>query len=349
MPVFSIDHLRQVSTAIFAAAGAPPPAAEVVAKLLADANAVGHDSHGVIRIPQYISTIEKGEIVPHAEVEVVRQTPAAAVLDGHWGFGQVAMNQAVEMGLERAGNSGVAAITVKNANHIGRLGSYVERVAAANMIGLLCANSHGGGASVAPWGGIAGRLGTNPLAGGWPDGAGDALVLDITTSLVAEGKVRVKRNRGEPVPAGWIIDAAGRPSTDPADFYDEPRGSLLPFGGLMGHKGYGLGVVVELLGGALSGAGCARSRKARIGNGCFLLVIDIACFQPFAEYSAQVRAFADYLRASPKADGVDAILLPGELEKRERQRRQAGVAIEEATWRQILDCAQRVGAILPSV
>ena len=348
MPVFSIEHLRQVGAAIFAAAGAPPAAADVVAKLLADANAVGHDSHGVIRIPQYISTIEKGEIVPHVEVEVVRQTAAAAVLDGHWGFGQVVMNQAVEMGLERAGNCGVAAITVKNANHIGRLGSYVEHIAEANMIGLLCANSHGG-ASVAPWGGIAGRLGTNPLAGGWPDGEGGALVLDITTSVVAEGKVRVKRNRGEPVPEGWIIDATGQPSTDPADFYDEPRGNLLPFGGLMGYKGYGLGVVVELLGGALSGAGCARGRKARIGNGCFLLVIDIGRFQPFAEYAAQVRAFADYLRASPKAEGVDAILLPGELEKQERQRRQSGVTVEEKTWRQILDCAQRVGAVLPSV
>ena len=165
MPVFSIEHLRQVGAAIFAAAGAPPAAADVVAKLLADANAVGHDSHGVIRIPQYISTIEKGEIVPHAEVEIVRQTTAAAVLDGHWGFGQVVMNQAVEMGLERAGNCGVAAITVKNANHIGRLGSYVEHIAEANMIGLLCANSHGGGASVAPWGGIAGRFGHQPAGG----------------------------------------------------------------------------------------------------------------------------------------------------------------------------------------
>ena len=349
MPVLSIEHLRQVGAAIFAAAGAPSGAADVVAKLLADANAVGHDSHGVIRIPQYISTIEKGEIVPHAEVEIVRQTTAAAVLDGHWGFGQVVMNQAVEMGLERAGNCGVAAITVKNANHIGRLGSYVEHIAEANMIGLLCANSHGAGAGVAPWGGIAGRLGTNPLAGGWPDGEGGALVLDITTSVVAEGKVRVKRNRGEPVPEGWIIDAAGRPSTDPADFYDEPRGSLLPFGGLMGYKGYGLGVVVELLSGALSGAGCARGRNARIGNGCFLLVIDIGRFQPFAEYAAQVRAFADYLRSSPKAEGVDAVLLPGDLEKQERQRRQAGVVVEEETWRQILDCAHRVGAVLPSV
>lgn len=349
MPVLSIEHLRQVGAAIFAATGAPPAAADVVAKLLADANAVGHDSHGVIRIPQYMSSIERGEIVPHAAVEVVRQTAAAAVLDGHWGFGQVVLNQAVELGLECAGNCGVAAITVKNSNHIGRLSSYVERVAEANMIGLLCANSHGGGASVAPWGGIAGRLGTNPLAAGWPDGAGGAFVLDITTSVVAEGKVRVKRNRGEPVPEGWIIDAAGRPSTDPADFYDEPRGSLLPFGGVMGHKGYGLGVVVELLGGALSGAGCARGRKARIGNGCFLLVIDIGRFQPLSEYAAQVQAYAAYLRASPKAEGVAAILLPGELEKRERQRRRDGVAVEEETWRQILDCGRRVGATVPRV
>ena len=226
MPVFSIEHLRQVGAAIFAAAGAPPAAADVVAKLLADANAVGHDSHGVIRIPQYITTIEKGEIVPHAEVEVVRQTAAAAVLDGHWGFGQVVMNQAVEMGLERAGNCGVAAITVKNANHIGRLGSYVEHIAEANMIGLLCANSHGAGAGVAPWGGIAGRLGTNPLAGGWPDGEGGALVLDITTSVVAEGKVRVKRNRGEPVPEGWIIDAAGQPSTESRRTFTTSRAAV---------------------------------------------------------------------------------------------------------------------------
>lgn len=347
MPVFTIEYLHQVGTSIFSAAGASEEAAGVVAGLLVDANVVGHDSHGVIRIPQYISTVEQGEIVPDAPIEVVRETAVSAVLDGHWGFGQVVVNQALEWGLERAGRYGVAAVTVKNANHIGRLGSYMERIADAGMIGLLCVNSHGGGASVAPWGGQKGRLSTNPLAAGLPNGDGGALILDMTTSVVAEGKVRVKRNRGEQLPEGWIVDAAGRPSTHPGDFYDEPRGSLLPFGGSMGHKGYGLGVVVDILAGALSGAGATRGRKQRIGNGCFLLVIDLERFQPQAEYGDQVKDYIAYLKASPKAEGFSDILMPGELEEREREKRRDGIFVEEETWAQILDCGRGVGAILP--
>jgi uncharacterized oxidoreductase len=347
MPVFSREYLCEVGAALFAAAGVPTSSAEVVADLLADANAVGHDSHGVIRIPQYIRTIEKGEIVPEAQVEIVRETAVSAVMDGHWGFGQVVMDRAVVWGMERAGRYGVAAVTVQRANHIGRLGSYVERIAAGGMIGLLFANSHGGGAIVGPWGGKEGRLGTNPLAAGLPRAEGGRLVLDMTTSVVAEGKVRIKRNRGEKVPEGWIVDAEGNPSTDPRDFYGEPRGSLLPFGGTMGHKGYGLGVIVELLGGALSGAGCAKGREARNGNGSFLLVIDIGRFQPFDEYCRQVEDFAAYLKASPKAAGFADILMPGELEERERIRRREGIFVEEQTWAQILDCGRRIGASLP--
>ena len=347
MPVFSPEYLRRVGAAVFTAAGATPAAAEVVASLLVDANAVGHDSHGVIRVPQYITTIEKGDIDPEAPVAVVRESAVSAVLDGQWGFGQVVMNHAVEWGIERAGRYGVAAVTVKNANHIGRLGSYMRRIAEAGMIGLLCTNSHGGGSIVAPWGGMAGRLGTNPLAAGFPGAEGGALVLDMTTSIVAEGKVRIKRNRGEPAPVGWIVDSAGEPSTDPEDFYAEPRGSLLPFGGSMGHKGYGLGVIVELLGGALSGAGCARGKKVRNGNGNFLLVVDIARFQPLAEYRAQIKAYITYLKATPKAEGFVDILMPGELEERERERRRDGIFVEEETWTQVLECAERVGAVLP--
>ena len=347
MPVFSREHLRASGAAIFAATGAPAESATVVADLLADANAVGHDSHGVIRIPQYISTIEQGEIDPRATVVVERETAVSAVLDGQWGFGQVVANRAIDWGLERAGRYGVAAATIKNCNHIGRLGSYMERVAERGMIGLLSVNSHGGGASVAPWGGREGRLGTNPLAAGLPDGAGGALVLDMTTSVVAEGKVRVVRNRGEQTPPGWIVDADGHPTTEPADFYDEPRGCLLPFGGAMGHKGYGLGVVVDLLSGALSGAGCTKGRGFRIGNGCFLLVVDIGRFQPLGEYAAQVRDYIAYLKASPRAEGCSEILLPGELEQRERDKRRAGIFVEDETWAQVLDCGRRLGAALP--
>ena len=347
MPVFSREHLRASGTAIFAASGVPIEPAAMVADLLADANAVGHDSHGVIRIPQYIDTIGKGEIDPRASVVFERETAVSAVIDGQWGFGQVVANRAIDWGLERTERYGVAAATIKNCNHIGRLGSYMERVAERGMIGLLSVNSHGGGASVAPWGGKEGRLSTNPLAAGLPDGSGGALILDMTTSVVAEGKVRVVRNRGEQTPLGWIVDSEGRPTTEPADFYDEPRGCLLPFGGAMGHKGYSLGVVVDLLSGALSGAGCTKGRGFRIGNGCFLLMVDIGRFQPSGEYAAQIKDYIAYLKASPRAEGYSEILLPGELERRERDKRCKGIFIEDETWVQVLDCGRRVGAILP--
>jgi uncharacterized oxidoreductase len=338
MPVFAAEHLRETGTAILEAAGTPGDQARMVAGLLVEANLAGHDSHGVIRLPQYVHTIERGEIRLDAQVEIVRQTAVAVVLDGQWGFGQVVLSRAVELGLERARATGLAAITLRRANHVGRLGSYVEHIARQKMIGLLLVNMHGGGAAMVPWGGKEARLGTNPLAAGLPREGGEPLVLDMTTSVVAEGKVRIKRNRGEKVPEGWIVDAQGRPSLDPAAFYGPPRGGLLPFGGPAGHKGYGLGLAVELLGGALSGAGCA-GRSARNGNGALLLVIDIAGFAKMEEYYRQVEDFIAFVKASPRATGFEEILMPGEVEARTREKRlREGIFVEEETWRQIVEC-----------
>ena len=153
MPVFKAAHLVDVGTQIFAAAGSPPEEARTVSGLLVEANVVGHDSHGIIRIPQYIDSIEKGEITPGAEVKVVRETAVAAVLDGHWGYGQMVGSRAVEIGLDKARRAGLAAITIRNSNHVARLGSYVDEIARREMIGMLFTNAHGGGLRWCPGGG----------------------------------------------------------------------------------------------------------------------------------------------------------------------------------------------------
>ncbi len=346
MPVFTAEYLINVGARIFAAAGSPSEEARTVASLLVEANVVGHDSHGVIRIPQYMDSIERGEIAPGAEVEIVRQTAVTAVLDGHWGYGQMVGSRAVGIGLAKAGQAGLAAITIRNSNHVARLGSYVDEIARQDMIGMLFTNAHGGGPSVVPWGGTRGRLGTNPLAVGLPRASGEPLVLDMTTSVVAEGKVRVQRNRGEPTPDGWIVDVEGRPTNDPNAFYGPPRGGILPFGGIAGHKGYGLGVAVDMLAGALSGAGCTGS-GTRIGNAALLLVLNVAQFTPLEAYYKEVEDFVEFVKSSPTAGGFDEILMPGEIEMRQKaQRQQEGIFVEDETWKQVVECGRKLGAVI---
>ena len=345
MPVFSPSSLTETTASIFAAAGMRADEARVVAELLVEANLVGHDSHGVIRIPQYLGQVEAGDIAPDAVVEIVREAPTLAVLDAHWGFGQVAMSRGVDLGLEKARATGMAAISVRRANHIGRLGSYVERVAEAGAVALLFVN----GAPVcrmAPWGGREARHGTNPIAMAFPSPNGPPLVLDMTTSAVAEGKVRVQRNRGAPVPDGWLLDADGQPTNDPNALYADPPGTILPLGGSLGHKGYGLNVAVELLAGALAGAGCiGQDRQFR--NGALLLVLDVEQLVGLDAYGAEADAYCAFVKSAATAPGVDAILLPGEIERAvQQQRRAEGVFVEEETWAQIAASAQAVGVEL---
>lgn len=221
MPIFKADYLQDISSRILQSLGAPRAEADRVAELLVEANLVGHDSHGVIRIPQYVSFLKDGLITPGAPLQVEQETPSTAVINGNWGFGQVIATRATEIAVEKARQCAVSVVTVYNANHIGRLGSYTLQAARAGIVCLLTANAHGGGLSVAPYGGTARRLATNPISIAAPSG-GEPIVLDITTSVVAEGKVRVKRNRGEQTPPGWIIDAEGAPTTDPNKFYGPP-------------------------------------------------------------------------------------------------------------------------------
>jgi uncharacterized oxidoreductase len=283
-------------------------------------------------------------------LEITRETSASAVIDGHWGFGQVIASKAAAIAASKARSGGVAAVTVRNSYHIGRLGSYVEQLAGDGLLAILMANAHGTGPCVVPWGGAQGRLSTSPLAVGIPttsESLRGAMVLDMTTSSVAEGKVRVKRNRGESVPDGWIQDAEGRPTNDPESLYATPRGSILPFGGGGAHKGYGLNVVVDLLAGALSGAGTTGAPDAQHGNAFFLLVLDLFQFIPADDYYQMVDGLVSFVKSSAPLAGFKEVLVPGEVEAREREKREKqGLYVEEETWRQIHSCAESLGVSL---
>ena len=348
MPIFSAEQLNKVGTSIFEAAGVPSDEAQVVAESLVTSNLAGHDSHGVIRMPQYIRLLKRGAIVPGAQVEIVRETPNTAVLNGNWGFGQVMARKAMEIAIEKAEAYSLASVAMSQSNHVGRLGEYPVMAAEKNMIGLITVNNHGSGQCMAAWGGVGRRLSPNPMAIGLPTGEADPVLLDITTAVVAEGKVRVRKNRGEELPEGCIIDAQGNPSTDPNDYYGPPRGAILPFGGIVGHKGYGLGFILDILAGALSGAGCSRADATRFGNAVFIFVIKIENFTPVEEFKKHVDGLIEYVKSSPRMPDVDEILFPGEIEAKERKNRlENGIFIEDETWGQIVKISEELGVEMP--
>lgn len=348
MPVFSYEALADVTARAVAALGSPAEEAAIIAGAMVGANLVGHDSHGILRLEQYARMVRSGEIVPGAPTTVVREAACTALLDGGWNFGQVVAHRAIELAIDKAQQYGTGTVSVRCANHLGRLGVFPLRAAARGMLCLAAVNNHGRGNLVAPFGGTDGRLSTNPLAFACP-GVDQPILVDITTSVVAEGKVRLKKNAGQPVPEGWLIDAEGRPTTDPETLYGDPRGAILPFGGSVGHKGFALGVMVDLLSGALSGAGCSHSSTCRNGNAMFFSVVDIEKFVPLEEFREHARVLVEHLRASPPAPGFRTVLMPGEPEFREEaRRRREGIAVDDVTWRQFAAWLSELGVEVPA-
>lgn len=347
MPTLNANQLKLLGARILEAAGVSSEDADVVATELAEANLVGHDSHGVMRLMQYVQMIEEGFVKPGGDFEVVKDAPAFAVIDGHFNFGQVTATRALSIGMEKARATGTATIMIRNCNHVGRLGSYTHRAAREGFAALMSVNAPGPG-GVSPFGGIERRLGTNPISMAAPSGE-DALVLDMTTSATAEGKLRVAHQKGEMVPEGMIIDGAGNPAIDPAAYYTKPYGSILPLGGpLLGHKGYGLAVMVDVFCGIISGSGVGRTDLPRGANGVWLQLIDVQQFLPMEEYGNWMERYREHIQGCPKAPGVNEILLPGEIEIRRRKEREAkGVAIPDETWRQLTELSARLQVELP--
>lgn len=335
MPVFTASTLLDVGTRLFVAAGAPEPVAKRVADSLVLSSLVGMDSHGILRIPQYLEEIGKGSIVPSAQPEVIRDQGVAALIDGHWAFGQIVAEQAMQLAVEKARQHTVGIVSFSRVLHIGRLGEWVALAADEGLFGLALTNGAPPGGIAAPYGSRQRLLGTNPMAAGIPAGSQPPVVVDFSTTATAEGKVRLAKFKGERVPEGWLLDRDGRPTTDPGDLYD--GGALRCFGG---HKGYGLSLMVEVLGGILSGANVPVSPGYTVQNGVFMLALDVTFFRPAAEYEDVMETLLDAVKAAPPAEGTDTVLVPGEPElscRRERER--DGIPVDDQTWAEIQKAA----------
>jgi len=328
---------------IFQAADVPSGVAEQVAASLVASNLAGHDSHGVVRTMQYLGAVERGETDARATPAVTHETPVMATVDARRAFGQVAGAFAMQMAIDKARQMGIAAVALHNSSHVGRLGEWVEMAAAEGMIGLAFCNGGRSGGIVAPYGGAARRLGTNPLAAAVPLAGRSPFVLDFATSAVAEGKVRVARNGGKEIPTGWVLDKDGNPTTNPADLYE--GGMLVP---AAGHKGYSLALLVDLLGGMLTGGGSAPQEGSVQSNGVLFIVLSIAAFRTPEEFAAEAGAMVDRIKSTPTAPGFSAVLLPGEPEQQTAaQRRANGVPLDDGTWAQMVAEAERLGVALP--
>ncbi|MGI8979934.1 MAG: malate/lactate/ureidoglycolate dehydrogenase [Pirellulaceae bacterium] len=334
--------LQELITQIFTAAGCEPAEAACISDHLVQANLTGHDSHGVIRTPIYVQWLREGKVRANQRATVVFENDAIAIIDGGLGFGQPIAKQAMELGIAKAKTSGVAVIALRNTGHIGRVGHWAEMIVNAGLISLHFVNTSGLGMLVAPVGGINRRLSANPVAVGIPVAGGEAIIYDISTSSVAEGKLKVAFNKGVPVPEGCIIDSKGQPTCDPAVFYGNPPGAILPFGG---YKGYGLGIVTEILAGALTGSGCTVPGKTQLEQGMLSILLDPAAFQVQDSLADEARKFVDFVKSSEKVSPDAEILMPGDVERRNRAERMAnGIELDDKTWSQIEAVAVAVKA-----
>lgn len=347
--VLEVDGARRLAAEILAAVGTPAEIAGEVAEHLVDADRSGHGSHGVGRLPWYVKYVREGVVRPQSLPEIVREAPAPVVSAG-WGFSHPAARLATDLACERAREAGVAMVGVTHCTHLGRLGAYMERAAAAGCAAIAFLGGLGGSRLVAPFGGSRGLLGSNPLAAGFPSASGAPVVVDFATAAVPIGKVMIAAQAGARLPSQSLIDSDGRPTDDPKAL--EEGGAMRVFGE---NKGFGLAVLVELLGSALlatpasgeDGGGPSFRRQ-----GLLLLAIAADAFRELPEVLAAATQLQDDIHAVPPAEGFDRVLAPGEPEQERRSRSTAELQIPAGTWSAIRKVAIDVGmpeTALPAV
>ena len=349
MPQISSESLSAFVEALFEAAEVSPDEASTVADHLVDANLMGHDSHGVIRAPQYLDRIAAQELLPGRELRIIERRGAVLRMEGGGTFGQVIGAQATDAVCDLARELGAAMGVVRHARHVGRVGAYAERAVKAGFAAWLACSNSGVGWSVAPYGGTDCAIGPNPIVFGAPRAEGPPLVLDMTASVVAQGKIMHARAKGVPMPPGCIQDHEGRPSTDSDEYWNPERmGSILPLGGAAGHKGFGLGLWVEIFAGVLSGAGAAGSPRGGGHNALWIGAWSLERLGGAEGLARQIEAFANRVKSARPRDPNRPILLPGETEVRSRERRLAeGIPIEDATWAALVEKAETLGVPVP--
>lgn len=339
----SAPVLEQLAAAILVTAGAGEGEAAAVARYLVKSDLVGHASHGVLRVKQYVEQIQNGQIVCRTEPHVINDGPGFAVLEGGLGFGQIGAEQATRLVCKKARTQGIALVALRNSAHVGRLGDWVELAAELGCVSFHFVNTLAM-PRVAPWGGREGRLSTNPLAWGMPVTNREPIVVDLTTSVVAEGKVRLHRDAGTPVPAGWIVDRDGQSSTDAQALYE--GGSLLPLGGLdAGHKGYALSLMVDLMAGAISGGGASGADRKVNCNNFTVIAIDASQIAPGDAISTEAARFVEWIKSATPTDANRPVLLPGDVERAARERHlRDGLILSGSAIQTLKDAARLAGS-----
>jgi uncharacterized oxidoreductase len=341
---FALEGLNRAIREVVRGFGSADDEIEAVASNLIDANLTGHDSHGIGMLPRYAEAFREGGLRPNTRVRIVHDGGTLLRLDGGAGFGQVVGRDAMALAVERARAHGSCIVALGNAHHLGRIGAWAEQCAAAGLVSIHFVNVIAR-AIVAPHGGGAARFGTNPFCAGVPFADRPPVILDFATSVIAQGKTRVAYNKGELVDEGCLLDDQGRPTREPRWTVVPPLGALLAFGG---HKGYGLAVMCELLGGALA-AGMTQcdddATKRRVLNGMLSIVLDPqALVGDRAAFEAEALRFLDWTRSAPAREGFDAVRIAGEPERAMRARRMAeGVPVDSTTWGEILGAARLLG------
>jgi hydroxycarboxylate dehydrogenase B len=310
---------------------------------LIEANLTGHDSHGIGMLPRYADAYLEGGLKPNAHITTTLDGGAMLRLDGNAGFGQVVGFEAMALAAQRARTHGCCVVALGNAHHLGRIGAWAEQVAAQGLVSLHLVNVIAR-PIVAPHGGVAARFGTNPFCAGVPLPGRPPVILDFATSVVAQGKVRVAHNKGEQVAPGLLLDDAGHATTYPRYCVVPPLGALLTFGG---HKGYGLALMCELLGGALAGGqtqSTTDSGQKRVLNGMLSVLIDPAALGGVAQFESEALAFLTRVQNTAARDGYGPVQVAGDAERHTRAAREAaGVPVDHTTWQEILDVAGKLG------
>ena len=350
MPLVPPSVLRDFAGRLLRAAGANAEEAQTVAESLVGANLRGLDSHGVMRLTQYVDSINRGEMTPGATLTILRETPAMLACDGNGGFGMVLGRDLTARLIDKARTVGVGCGTLRAAGHLGRMGEYAEQAATAGMAALIFANIHGSPPRVAPPGGTQARLGTNPLCLGFPDGEQGPFVLDFGTSATAEGKVRVAKLAGKQVPPGWLLDAQGNPTTDPNTLYADPPGTILPMGGDQAYRGFGLALLIDLFCTGLSGAAAADGPPMPRGNAAVFVLISPEHAAGFEHVRHTARRLEAEMRTVPRRASVESIMLPGDPERQTAATRsQTGIELDAGNWAALTKLAATLSVAVPAL
>jgi len=343
--------LRATVEKILVANGSAQSEAATVAQNLVLANLSGHDSHGVGMLPRYVDAVLEGGLTPNTSAKVVLDTGTLLTIDGGHGFGQVIGEQAMAQGIARARQHGSCIMTVRSAHHLGRIGHFSEMAVAQGLVSLHFVNVVAR-PIVAPTGGGDGRFGTNPCCIGIPLRDQPPFVLDFATSRVAQGKMRVAHNEGRKVPQGYLIDEHGNPTTDPGVVVVPQSNGL--FGALMTfgeHKGYGMAVACELLGGALSGGATWRGQsdgRAAVLNSMLTVLIDPGKLGTRESFEHEAAEFIRWLKQSPAPQGAKGgVQIAGDPERAARiARERDGIVVDDNTWAAIVEAGGKVGCVV---